>query len=306
LGAFLHPRFAEEGVSRLHFMAFMGIAMSITAFPVLARILNERGLLVTKLGTLALACAAVNDAAGWSLLAAVVLLARSQGVYFTIALTFLGLLAFGLVLAFGVRPLLKRMVDVYGRRGSLSNDLMALLLLLVCASALASEALGVHALFGAFALGVIVPRRSDFVRAIVGKMHDLVTVLFLPLFFALTGLKTRIGLLTGAETWLYCALILAVAILGKFGGTTAAARLNGLPWREAGALGVLMNTRGLMELVILNIGLEIGIISPSVFTMMVVMALLTTVMASPLLDWIYPTPSVEEKAASGRLVEETV
>lgn len=306
LGAFLYPRLSPEGVSRFHFVIFMGTAMSMTAFPVLARILNERRLLVTNLGTMAMACAAVGDVAGWSILAAVVLLARSHGIGASIALTLFGLLAFSAVLIVVVRPLLRRMVDVYVRRGFLSNDLMALLLLLVLASALASETIGVHALFGAFVLGVVVPRRSDFVRAIVEKMQDLVVVLLLPLFFALTGLRTRIGLLSGAEMWLYCALVLAVAIVGKFGGVSVAARLSGLSWREASALGVLMNTRGLVELVILNIGLEIGIISPSLFTMMVIMALVTTVIATPLLQWIYPAPRVEERESAPQLLRQAV
>jgi Kef-type K+ transport system membrane component KefB len=283
----------------------MATAMSITAFPVLARILNERGLLVTNVGTMAMACAAVDDVAGWSILAAVVLLTRSHEVGASMGLTLLGLLTFGAVLLLVVRPLLRKLVDIYVRRDVLSNDLMALVLLLVLGSALASEAIGVHALFGAFVLGVVVPRRSDFVRAIIGKMQDLVVVLLLPLFFALTGLRTQIGLLTGASMWGYCGLVLLVAIVGKFGGASVAARASGMSWREAGALGVLMNTRGLVELVILNIGLEIGVISPSLFTMMVIMALVTTIITTPLLEWIYPSPA-EERQAAARLVEKTV
>jgi Kef-type K+ transport system membrane component KefB len=305
LGAFLYPRLSTEGVKELHFVIFMGTAMSITAFPVLARILNERGLLVTNVGTMAMACAAVDDVAGWSILAAVVLLTRSHEVGASMGLTLLGLLTFGAVLLLVVRPLLRKLVDIYVRRDVLSNDLMALVLLLVLGSALASEAIGVHALFGAFVLGVVVPRRSDFVRAIIGKMQDLVVVLLLPLFFALTGLRTQIGLLTGASMWGYCGLVLLVAIVGKFGGASVAARVSGLSWREAGALGVLMNTRGLVELVILNIGLEIGVISPSLFTMMVIMALVTTIITTPLLEWIYPSPA-EERQAAARLVEKTV
>jgi Kef-type K+ transport system membrane component KefB len=163
--------------------------------------------------------------------------------------------------------------------------------LLAFGSAIASELVGVHALFGAFVLGVLVPRREGFAHALVAKMQDLVVVLLLPIFFALTGLKTRVGLLSGAEMWGYCALVLLVAIAGKLGGVSAAGRLCGLSWREAGALGALMNARGLVELVILNIGLEIGVISPSLFTMMVIMALVTTVVTTPLLEWIHPSPA---------------
>ncbi len=302
LGLFLHPRLAPEGVSTLHFVLFMGTAMSITAFPVLARILSEHHMMRSNVGTMAMACAAVNDVAGWSILAVVVLLTRSVEVGASVGLTFLGLIAFGVVLWFVVRPLLRKMVGLYLQRGLLSNDLLALVLLLVVTSALASEKVGVHGLFGAFALGVVVPRGSEFIRALVAKMQDLVVVLFLPIFFALTGLKTQIGLLTGAEMWATCALVLLVAVAGKFGGTSLAARMSGLSWREAGALGVLMNTRGLVELVILNLGLELGIISPPLFAMMVIMALVTTIATTPILEWIYPAEQRQQEAAP-RLVE---
>lgn len=291
LGLFLYEKLAPEGVDRTHFVLFMGTAMSITAFPVLARILDERGLSRTGIGTMALASAAVDDVAGWSILTVVVLLTRAQEVGMSVATTLLGLVTFAAVLLLLVRPLLQRAADAFVRRGVLSNDLMALVLLLAFGSAVASELVGVHALFGAFVLGVLVPRRSDFARALVAKMQDLVVVLLLPIFFALTGLKTRIGLLAGFEMWGYCALVLTIAIAGKFGGVSAAARFSGLPWREACALGALMNARGLVELVILNIGLEIGIISPSLFTMMVIMALVTTVITTPLLEWIHPSPA---------------
>jgi Kef-type K+ transport system membrane component KefB len=291
LGLFLYSTLAPQGVDRTHFVLFMGTAMSITAFPVLARILDERGLSRTGIGTMALASAAVDDVAGWSILTVVVLLTRAQEVGMSVATTLLGLVTFAAVLLLLVRPLLQRAADAFVRRGVLSNDLMALVLLLAFGSAVASELVGVHALFGAFVLGVLVPRRSDFARALVAKMQDLVVVLLLPIFFALTGLRTRIGLLAGFEVWGYCVLVLSIAIAGKFGGVSAAARFSGLPWREACALGALMNARGLVELVILNIGLEIGIISPSLFTMMVIMALVTTVITTPLLEWIHPSPA---------------
>lgn len=305
LGLFLYPRLAHEGVVRAHFVIFMGTAMSITAFPVLARILRERGLMTTTVGTMGLACAAVDDVAGWSMLAAVVLMTRSQEVGASLGMTLLGLAAFAAALWFLVRPLLRWMANAYHRRGYLSNDLMSLVLLLALGGALAGESLGVHALFGAFVVGVMTPRRPEFVRAIVGRMQDLVVVLLLPIFFALTGLQTRIDLLSGVDMWLYCALVLIVAIAGKFGGASIAARATGLSWREAGALGVLMNTRGLVELILLNVGLEIGVITPSVFTMMVVMALVTTVVTTPLLQWIYPTPRAVTEAAS-RVVPKAV
>ncbi len=288
LGLFLYPALAPEGVDRAHFALFMGTAMSITAFPVLARILDERGLSGSSLGTVALASAAINDVFGWSMLSIVVLLTRAQEIETSVAATLLGLLAFAGVLLLLARPLLQRLTDAFVRRGALTNDLMALVLLLALGSSLASEMAGVHALFGAFALGVLVPRRSGFAQALVSKTQDLVVVLLLPIFFALTGLQTRIGLIDGAEMWAYCGLVLLVAFAGKLGGVSVAGRLAGLSWREAGALGSLMNARGLVELVILNVGLEIGVISPALFTMMVVMALVTTLVTTPLLEWIHP------------------
>lgn len=305
LGLYLYPVLAPGGVHRIHFVAFMGSAMSMTAFPVLVRILAERDMMRSNVGIMAIACAAVNDVAGWAIFGVVVLLTRSVELRASMAFTVLGLVAFAAVLFLLVRPLLRRMIGLYLQRGFLSNDLMALVLLLVFTSALASELLGVHALFGAFVLGVVVPRRSEFSRALVTKMEDLVVVLFLPVFFALSGLRTRIGLLAGTEMWAYCALVLLVAIAGKFGGSSLAARMSGLSWREAGALGVLMNTRGLVELVILNLGLELGIISPPLFTMMVIMALLTTIATTPLLQRIYPARRWEQEAAP-RLLEKAV
>ena len=292
LGLFLYPRLAPESVDRVHFVLFMGTAMSITAFPVLARILDERGLSDTSVGTLALACAAMDDVAGWSILSVVVLLTRAHEIGASVAAILLGLAVFAAVLLLVVRPILDRLADVFVRRGVLSNDVMALVLLLALGSAAASELVGVHALFGAFVLGVLVPRRGRFARTLVEKAQDLVVVLFLPTFFALTGLRTQVGLLSGAGMWGYCALVLLVAIAGKFGGVATAGRLCGLAWREAAALGALMNTRGLVELLILNVGLEIGVISLPLFTMMVLMALVTTIITTPLLEWIHPRPDL--------------
>jgi len=175
----------------------------------------------------------------------------------------------------------------YHKRGKITQDMLALIFLLVMVSALITELLGMHALIGAFLAGVIMPKTEDFVRALLGKLEYVCVVLLLPLFFAFTGLRTSVGLVQGGEMWFYCALVCAVAILGKFGGATLAARTSGTPWREAATLGVLMNTRGLIELVVLNIGLDIGVISPALFAMLVLMALLTTFMTTPLLDWIY-------------------
>lgn len=299
LGLGLYSRLAPEGLARTPFVLFLGTAMSITAFPVLARILDERRLSNTGLGTMALASAAVNDVAGWCILTVVVLLARAQEVGVSIGVTLLTLLAFAAVLLLLGRPLLHRMAEVFVRRGALTNNLMALVLFLVLGSAAASELAGVHALFGAFVLGLLVPRRADFAQALVRKMQDLVVVLLLPIFFALTGLRTSVSHLESAEDWGYCALVLLVAIAGKLGGVSLAGRICGLSWREAGALGALMNARGLVELVILNIGLDLGVISPPLFTMLVLMALVTTVITTPLLEWIHPSPRTELPSSGG-------
>jgi Kef-type K+ transport system membrane component KefB len=275
-------------VKFIHFALFLGTAMSVTAFPVLARILTERKLLRSQVGAVAIACAAVDDVTAWCLLAGVVLLVRASESITPFWLTAFGSATYIVAMLLVGRRMLSKLGRVYQKRGRVTQDLMAFILLLVFLSAWVTEYLGIHALFGTFLMGVIMPKSQDFVRALSDKLEDMTVVLLLPLFFAFTGLRTNIGLVSGAEMWFYCALIMAVAIAGKFGGATLSARLTGMSWREAGAIGILMNTRGLMELVILNIGLEIGVITPPVFAMMVFMALVTTFMTTPLLELIYP------------------
>jgi len=287
LALYLYPRLSDDSVTFTNFALFLGTAMSITAFPVLARILAERKLLRTPLGAMAIACAAVDDVTGWCILAGVVLLVRATGSATPLWLTLFGTAAYVLVMLFVIRPALRRLANVYERRGFIPQDILAVTLLLVLASAWTTEWLGIHALFGAFMAGAILPKQHGFVHALVEKLNDAAVVLLLPIFFAFTGLRTSIGLVSGGVMWFYCGLIILVAIAGKFGGSTIAARVTGLSWREASALGILMNTRGLMELVLLNIGLDIGVISPALFTMMVLMALVTTFMTSPVLEWIY-------------------
>ena len=285
---YLYPRISDDRVKFIQFALFLGTAMSVTAFPVLARILTERKLLRSKVGAVAIACAAVDDVTAWCLLAGVVLLVRASDSITTLWLTLLGSATYIVVMLLVMRRVLSRLDLMYQKRGRVSQDLMALILLLVFLSAWVTEHLGIHALFGTFLMGVIMPKSQDFVRALSEKLEDITVVFLLPLFFAFTGLRTSIGLVSGAEMWSYCGLIIGVAIIGKFGGATLSARLTGMSWREAGAIGILMNTRGLMELVILNIGLEIGVISPAVFAMMVLMALVTTFMTTPLLQLMYP------------------
>jgi Kef-type K+ transport system membrane component KefB len=288
LALYLYPQLSGAGVSRLHFVLFMSTAMSITAFPVLARILTEGNLLGTQVGAVAIVCAAVDDVTAWCILAGVVFLVRASSAALPFWLTLGGSLIYIAVLLFVVRRLVRRFVDVYRKRGTVTQDVLALALLLMLISGWVTESLGIHALFGAFLFGAIMPKDRDFVRAFTTKLEDLTVVLLLPLFFAFTGLRTSISLLSSGPLWLYCLIIIVIAVIGKFGGATLSARAFGMSWREAGALGALMNTRGLIELVVLNIGLEIGVLSPTVFTMMVLMALTTTFTTTPLLDRIYP------------------
>lgn len=284
---YLYPRYSSSTVSFSAFALFLGAAMSITAFPVLARILSERRLMRTRVGTVAIACAAVDDVTAWCILAFVVAVGRATGIDAAITTTLMALVYVAVMIGM-VRPLLFRAAARVASAATISQNLIAAILILLFASSWVTELIGIHALFGAFIFGAILPKDQGFAQAIAHKLEDLVMVAFLPLFFAYSGLRTEIGLIHSAGSWLACALIIAVACVGKFGGGAFAARLTGFSWREAGAIGLLMNTRGLMELIVLNIGLDLGVISPTIFSMMVVMALFTTFMTTPLLHWIYP------------------
>ena len=279
LALWLYPRLSHRGVDFTSFALFLGVAMSVTAFPVLARILTDRGLSKTSLGMMAISCAATDDVTAWCLLALVVGVtqAKVSGAFWVIA----GTLAFLAAMFLLVRPLVER--ALWRHDGPLTPGKTALAFVAVLASALATEWIGVHAIFGAFLLGAVIPHDSRLAKELTYKLEDFVTVLLLPAFFAFTGMRTRIGLVSGLDAWLMCGLVLLVATFGKFGGTLGAARLAGLSWRDGAALGILMNTRGLMELVVLNIGLDLGVISPTLFAMMVVMAVVTTMATTPVL-----------------------
>ncbi len=285
---YLYPRLSDPSVSFAGFALFMGAAMSVTAFPVLARILTERNMLRTRVGSVAIACAAVDDVTAWCILAGIVVIVRASSLELPVWLTVSGLAAFVIVMGLVVRPALRRLEMVYEKRGNLTQDLIAIILLVVLASGLITETLGVHALFGAFLAGVVMPRHRELSRELSQKFEALIVVLLLPIYFALTGLRSSIFLISGAKMWLYCAVIIVLAVAGKLGGSMLSARFNGMSWRESAAVGILMNTRGLVELVILNIGLDLGILSPALFSIMVLMALVTTLMTTPLLRWVYP------------------
>ncbi|HVJ81247.1 MAG TPA: cation:proton antiporter, partial [Planctomycetia bacterium] len=283
----LYPTLARPGVPFLSFALFMGIAMAITAFPVLARILTDRGMERTELGVVALGCAAADDVTAWCLLALIVGVARSEvSGALLVAAEAASFIAF---MVFVARPYFARWsARLDASPGPLSPTAIAGVFLAVLLSAMTTEAIGIHALFGAFLFGAIVPHDGRIAREFGAKLKDVVTVLLLPAFFAYTGMRTQIGLVSGGENWLWCAAIVLVATAGKFGGTLIAARATGQSWRHAAALGALMNTRGLMELIALNIGLDLGVISPTLFAMMVVMALVTTAATSPAVNLLVP------------------
>jgi len=272
----LAPDWAPAGVPPRVFVSFIAVALSVTAFPVLARILTDLGLSRTPLGSTALASAAVADVAGWALLALVIGLAR--GAIGSALGTLIATGGFVGVLLAVVRPTLDRRL----RTAIPSSGILVATLAGLGLSASLTHLIGIHALFGAFLFGVILPHDSAVTLRLRTWMARPVALL-LPAFFALTGLHTEVGSLGGLPALAACALIIAAASLGKIGGTAGAARAVGFAWREAASLGVLMNTRGLMEVIVLGIGLEQGFISPAIFTMMVVMALVTTMATAPLL-----------------------
>jgi Kef-type K+ transport system membrane component KefB len=281
---FIFRAYSEGTTSFIAFALFMGICMSVTAFPVLARILDERGLTGTDLGSVAITCAAVDDVSAWSILACVVAIVKAGGVAES-ALTVLLALVFVTLMVFGVRPLLNRMVTAQPQMvASPSRGLVVGILVLVFASALYTEVIGIHALFGAFLAGVAMPAHPTFRLHLREKLESFSSAFLLPLFFAFTGLRTQIGLLGDWQGWVACLGLIGLATMGKLGGSMFAARITGMGWNDAFRLGALMNTRGLVELIVLNIGLDLRILSPRVFAMMVLMALVTTFMTGPLLS----------------------
>ena len=285
LSYYIYHEFAPEGIEFLSFALFMGIAMSITAFPVLARIVQERGIHKTRLGTIVITCAAADDITAWCILAVVIAIVKAGS--FVSSLYVIGL-AFLYVLSmlFIVKPFLKRVGDLYAKKDNLKKSVVAIFLLTLIVSAYLSEVIGIHALFGAFMTGAIMPDIAKFRNIFIEKVEDVSVILLLPLFFVFTGLRTEIGLINEPYLWKITGYIILVAVVGKFFGSALAARFVGQNWRDSLTIGALMNTRGLMELVVLNIGYELGVLSPQVFTMMVIMALVTTFMTGPALDLI--------------------
>jgi Kef-type K+ transport system membrane component KefB len=283
LSLWLYPRLAEGNVTFVSFALFMGVAMSITAFPVLARILTDRRMDRTELGVLAISCAAIDDVTAWCLLALVVGVVQAE--VGSAVWTIIWSLAYIAVMLAVVRPLAVRFLGVHAEKQP-PRRMAVWVLAALLISAATAEWIGIHAIFGAFLLGAVIPHDSDVARDFREKLEDIVKILLLPAFFAYTGMRTQIGLVSGPMNWLIVAIIILVATTGKFGGTYVAARLTGLDSKIAAALGTLMNTRGLMELIVLNIGLDLGVISPTLFAMMVLMALVTTLATTPVLHFL--------------------
>jgi len=281
----IYNSFAPKGVQFLSFGLFIGIAMSITAFPVLARIVQERNLHKTKIGTVVITCAAADDITAWCILAAVIAYVKAGS--FISALYIIALAAlYVIVMIKLVKPFLKQIGDIHASKENLSKPVVAIFFLTLILSAYATEIIGIHALFGAFLAGVIMPDNMKFRNLFIEKVEDISLVLLLPLFFVFTGLRTQIGLLDSLYLWQTCGLIILVAVVGKFVGSALAAKFVGQSWKDSLMIGALMNTRGLMELVVLNIGYDLGVLTPEVFAMMVIMALVTTFMTGPALDLI--------------------
>jgi Kef-type K+ transport system membrane component KefB len=280
---FLYRDYGGSNPNFLAFALFMGISMSITAFPVLARILQERGLTGTELGSVALTCAAVDDVTAWGALALIVALARSQSLLGCV-LTVVVSVAVACAAFFVMRPALERSVDRSPNPGNPGKNLTVAVFVCAFGCALATEAAGIHALFGAFVSGVAMPKNEAFRTFLRQRVEYFSTLLLVPIFFAFTGLRTQVGLLSTPTDWMICLLLLVLAIAGKFGGSALASRASGLSWRDATALGALMNTRGLIELIALNLGLDLGILSPKIFAMLVLMAVVTTFMTGPVIS----------------------
>jgi len=304
LAYFIYQTFAPVGVEFSSFALFMGIAMSITAFPVLARIVQERGMQKTKLGTIAITCAAADDITAWCILAAVIAIVKA-GSFVSSLYVILLAVAYVFVMIKVVKPFLKRIGDLHTSQENLSKPIVAIFFLTLILSAYITELIGIHALFGAFMTGVIIPENVKFRNLFIEKVEDVAVVLLLPLFFVFTGLRTQIGLLDDIELWKIAGIVVLVAVTGKFAGSALAAKFVGQSWRDSLIIGALMNTRGLMELVVLNIGYDLGVLTPEIFAMMVIMALVTTMMTGPALDFIHYLFKEKGQGISDDLLEST-
>ncbi|KAJ3057374.1 K(+)/H(+) antiporter [Rhizophlyctis rosea] len=284
----IYDAYGDQSVPFYSFFVFIGVAISITAFPVLARILTELKLMTQIVGQTTLAAAAVDDAIAWTLLILVVALINNPSNAVQAIYVFLVTIGWGLLMWFLARPILTKMVQRSRHENGASQTNLLAIFLLICISAWFTQAVGVHAIFGGFLAGLVTPHDRGFSHKLTEKIQEFVGVLLLPLYFAYSGLNTNISTLTDGKAWGLTVLVIAVAIAGKVVGCTAAAKMTGFNWRESFAVGFLMSCKGLVELVVLNLGLQAGVINTKVFTMFVIMALFTTFITTPIVRWIYP------------------
>ena len=297
LSSIIFSQFAPEGVSFLSFASFMGVALSITAFPVLARIMKERNITKTPIGNMVISCAAIDDITAWCTLAVIIAIAKAGGMAASIV-TIVMAIGFVFVMILVVRPILKKISGSILEKDKLSKTTVAIAFFIMMISAFTTEVIGIHALFGAFMAGVVMPNNIKFKEHLTTKIEDVSLLLLLPIFFAFTGLRTQIGLLNQSHLWTTFLLVMFCAVLGKFGGGFITSKLTGQSWKDALSIGALMNTRGLMELIVLNIGYDLGILSPEIFAIMVLMALATTFMTGPSLSLInFVSKKLEELKA---------
>ncbi|MCD9853133.1 cation:proton antiporter [Epilithonimonas sp. JDS] len=285
LSYFIYKEFAPAGIQFSSFALFIAIAMSITAFPVLARIVQERNLHKTKIGTIVITCAAADDITAWCILAAVIAVVKAGSFSGSIFVILMAIFYVFLMIKL-VKPFLTRIAESQKGKGFINKALVAVFFLILIISSYATEVIGIHALFGAFMAGAIMPENVKFRNLFIEKIEDVALVLLLPLFFVFTGLRTQIGLLNEGYLWLITGLIILTAVTGKFIGSALTAKFLNISWKDSLTIGALMNTRGLTELIVLNIGYDLGVLGPQLFAMLVIMALFTTFMTGPCLDLI--------------------
>jgi Kef-type K+ transport system membrane component KefB len=293
---YIEPHPTSGPVSLLGLTLFLAIVLSITAIPVLGRIMMELGITRTRLGAIAITAAAIDDACGWILLASVVAIVKANFEPLEMARMVGMTIGFALLMVFAVRPAL-RWYFAYSLRkneGRLTPTAMAVLLASIFLSAIATNLIGIYALFGPFLLGAVLADQIELRRAAAAKLQDIVTGFFVPVFFTYTGLQTDIGSLHSSTLWLICAAVIAAAVIGKFVGCGLAARASGFTWREAGIIGAMMNARGLMALVAINVGSELGVVPKSLYCILVIAAVATTAITTPLLLWLRHGTEIEE------------
>ncbi|HTS70937.1 MAG TPA: cation:proton antiporter [Terriglobia bacterium] len=288
LALYLFPRVTAPGTNFLYFTLFLGVATSITAFPMLARIMAERGMLTSRLGVVSVAAAAGAGVIAWCILAYVVVMIKSARGGSTLLWTIVGIVAFGIVMFRVVKPLLRKYGAVFSRDGILGERAMVGMMILLLGAGVCTGYLGLHPLFGAFILGMAMPKDLPFVRYVRARLETMTLGVLLPLYFAFSGLRTNVLTVRGGQMWMWCGVIIAISILGKMVVPMLAARATGMPLRESAGLGALLNTRGLISLVVFNIGLDLKVISATLFSMLVMMALVNTLLTTWLLDLFYP------------------